>query len=229
MSKRAEAYEAIRDRILRDEAPFEKRTSERAIAEQYVKMSRTPVREALAVLEGTGVVDQIPQVGVEVHQTGPAEALQALDLRIGMESVIVEELAGRDGLDLGTLDNTMKAMESARSSGDRIEFMLADTRFHKELTQLGGFHTSVTALQGLRDRVHLLRLRQPLSEEQMGEILDEHAALVGAINADDPVRAGEEIRSHLGAAKARIEEVNPAELRDELEPAFRREPAVSEG
>lgn len=205
MSLRADAYTKIREMILRGRLSSGERTSERTIAERYVHMSRTPVREALAVLTATGVLDQIPQVGVEVRSIDADQTLQAVRLRMGMESVIVDELAGGSGIDSRELRDAMQTMESASQTGDRIEFMLADTRLHTELARLGGFTTSVTTLQGLRDRVHLFRLQQPLTEPQMREIVDEHRALISAIEDRDRSRADEAIRVHLEATKARIE------------------------
>src|SRR5947209_8772550 len=118
MGLRAEAYQKIREMILRGEIPLGERTSERVIAESYAYMSRTPVREALAVLTATGVLDQTPQVGVEVHGVDSEEALQALRLRIGMESVIVEELVGQGGVDSDELSLAMETMRSAFETGD---------------------------------------------------------------------------------------------------------------
>lgn len=225
MTLRAEAYAQIREGILRGHALFDERTSERAIAEHYLGVSRTPVREALAVLEATGVVNQIPQVGVEVHAIDVDEALQAVNLRLAMESVIVDELAGSGDRDLDPARSAIDRMRSAGESRDPIEFMLADTDLHTELARVGGFGTSVTALQGLRDRVHLFRLEHPLTPSQMAEVLDEHLALIGAIEDGDPSRAGAELRSHLAATQARIEAFRASQRVDEL---VRREVATSE-
>lgn len=209
---RVRAYHAIRERILRGQEPFgtgspQEPTPERTIAEDYVEMSREPVREALAVLEATGVVDQELGVGAGVHETSPAEALQALQLRKGIEAAIVREVAKHGGeLDLGALRDALEAMRQACAEGDQIDLMLADTDFHTELARLGGFDTSVTALQGFRDRVHLLRLRRPLARSEMDEIVGEHDAMVAAIEAENVEAAVRDAEAHLEAAIERISE-----------------------
>jgi GntR family transcriptional regulator, rspAB operon transcriptional repressor len=207
VSKRREAYDAIRELILRQEDPFsspDERTSERVIAEQYVGMSRTPVREALAVLTSTGLVDQIPQSGVEVRNIGSEEAVQAIRLRAGMEATIVEELATH-GLESDEPREALRKMDERCESADEIEFMLEDTAFHVLLARLGGFHTSLTMLQGLRDRVHLFRLKQPLDDGAMRAVQEEHAALVDALEARDVDAAATAMRTHMESTRARIE------------------------
>jgi DNA-binding FadR family transcriptional regulator len=73
----------------------------------------------------------------------------------------------------------------------------------------------VTALQGLRDRVHIFRLQQPLTDSQMERVIDEHAALIDAIEAGHQSRAVDQIRSHLEATKARIESAQANEVERE--------------
>ena len=214
MSKRREAYDAIRDRILRREEPFascDDRTSERVIAEQYVNMSRTPVREALAVLTSTGIVKQIPQSGVEVRNLTSEEAVQALRLRAGMESVIVEEIASQALGGNDEMRQSLYRLETFCRDEDQVGFMLEDTSFHVGLAQLGGFHTSITSLQGLRDRVHLFRLQQPMTESDMHAVIAEHAQLVDALASHDPVAAPDALRTHIDSTRSRIEGAHAGE------------------
>jgi len=178
-------------------------------------MSRTPVREALAVLTATGVIEQIPQVGIEIRRIGSDEASRAVQLRIGMESVVVAEVSVQERRESDELTAAMDTMVSASEAHDHAEFMLADTRLHVELARLGGFGTSLTALQGLRDRVHLFRLQQPLTEEQMQDVLEEHGALLNAIQTGDQSAAGEAIRVHLDMTRTRIEGAEAGEVESE--------------
>lgn len=221
MSLRAEAYEKVRDEILRGGLEVGARTSEREIAEQRVGMSRTPVREALAVLVATGVLDQTPQVGVEVRRIGADQALRAVRLRAGMEPVMAEELAGIER-DLSELRAAIEEMGAALEASEQIEFMLADTRFHAALARLGGFDTSVTGLQGLRDQVHLFRLTHPLSSEEMQAVIGEHWELLVAFESRDRPRAVAAATGHLAATRERIEAASSGERVPEDELAVSR-------
>ncbi len=203
MNLRAKAYEKVRDEVLRGRLKQGERTSEREIAEQRVGMSRTPVREALAVLVATGLLDQVPQVGVAVRRIDAGQALRAIRLRAGMEPVMVDELASLD-TDLSELRDAMYAMHSAYEGNNAVEFMLADTRMHTTLARLGGFNTSVTGLQGLRDQVHLFRLDYPQTRDDMQAILGEHEELMAAVEARDTEAAKRAITAHLIATRERI-------------------------
>ncbi len=203
MSLRAEAYEKVRDAVLRGGLELGEHTSEREIAEQLVHMSRTPVREALAVLVATGLLDQVPQVGVAVRRIDAEQALRAVRLRAGMEPVMVDELVSLDA-DLSGLREGMYEMCRAYEGQDEIEFMLADTRMHTAVARLAGFNTSVTGLQGLRDQVHLFRRDHPLTREDMQAVLGEHDELMNAMQARDEERAKRAITAHLAATRERI-------------------------
>jgi DNA-binding GntR family transcriptional regulator len=143
-----------------------------------------------------------------------------------MESVIVEEIAGMTGHNLDDLEAAMEAMRSAHAEGETIDFMLADTRLHVGLARGGGFFTSVTALEGLRDRVHLFRLQQPLTEEQMHDVIDEHSNLLNAIDAGDPDAAVDRLRVHLGRTRSRIDAAAGGERQREPELTLSRSSAL---
>jgi DNA-binding GntR family transcriptional regulator len=162
------------------------------------------VREALAVLTSTGLVEQVPQSGVNVRDISSEEAVQALRLRGGLEATIVEELATH-GLDSDEPRELIERMEQRCQYTDEVGFMLEDTAFHVLLARLGGFHTSLTMLQGLRDQVHLFRLKQPLTESAMHEVVAEHTAIVDAVGAQDVQAATDRMRAHIEATRARIE------------------------
>jgi DNA-binding GntR family transcriptional regulator len=202
---RRQAYAALRSLILRGALMPGTRTSERALADQ-VGMSRTPIREALAVLEATGVVDQIPQVGVEVHRTSFEDALQAVRLRMGMETEIAAEAAARGAIESDELRASRDALADALQNDDQIGFMLADTRLHREIARLAGFGTSLTALEGMRDRVHLYRLHhgRPLDHGDARIVDQEHIALLSAIERREPDAAAKVARGHLEATAERL-------------------------
>src|SRR6202049_5361459 len=61
-------------------------TSERVIAEQLpAGPSRTPVREALALLVRDGMFDQVPQVGVRLRPVIPDEIDELITIRRPLE------------------------------------------------------------------------------------------------------------------------------------------------
>jgi DNA-binding GntR family transcriptional regulator len=159
------------------------KTSERAIAEE-LQMSRTPVREALAVLEQLGIVEQTPQVGVRVRQISLQEAENTLRIREGVEGAAVERIQEDDSnrRAVEELQSSVDAMTDLKS--DVHAFMKADTDFHRSIVRLAGFSSHVGIMQSLRDLIHLHRLQHDLPKQgEMDAIVAEHAEIVRAISA----------------------------------------------
>jgi len=159
-------------------------TSERAIAEE-LQISRTPVREALAVLEQLGIVEQTPQVGVRVRQISLQEAANVLRIREGMEGAAVERIEAigeskRRALE--ELESSVANMTERRS--DVHAFMEADTDFHCSIVRLAGFSSHMGIMQSLRDLIHLHRLQHVLpTKDETQAIIAEHSQIVLALSS----------------------------------------------
>jgi GntR family transcriptional regulator, vanillate catabolism transcriptional regulator len=202
---REQALERLRRLIVSGnwshEAP---KCSERELAEM-LGMSRTPVREALAVLVQHGLVNNYPQVGVEVRVPTLYEADQALLLRRGIESIVVCALAERAESQpeiIKAVKHLADNVEQQMLNGDirlpevRLAFREADSAFHSGMAELAGFTASVPLIRSLRDRIHLFRLIHS-SPEPYGEYWDaapkvrkelmdtvrEHSQIVNALAA----------------------------------------------
>lgn len=206
MNKREKAYEYIRQRILDGALP--RTTSEREIedlaAQEGIELSRTPIREALAVLAATGLIEQVPQVGARVRNIDAAEAVRTLRLRSGMETVMVDELASHEQPEIDAAQKALQCMSEAVPDKP-FAFQLADTEFHVAIALGAGFFSAQTSLQGLRDRIHLYRLGANLEESAMQAVLDEHRALLDRIAGRDRERAVHALNEHLTATATRID------------------------
>jgi DNA-binding GntR family transcriptional regulator len=207
MNKREEAYDFIRRRILDATLGRGSTTSEReieALAQADGRsMSRTPIREALAVLAATGLIEQLPQVGARVRTIDATEAVRTLRLRRGMEEVMVEELASHEHPDVGQIQQAIQRMSEAVDD-DPTAFQLADTEFHVEIALAAGYFSARTSLEGLRDRIHVYRLDSGLDGGAAHATLNEHYVIlenIAARNRDGAVAA---LNEHLAASAARI-------------------------
>jgi DNA-binding GntR family transcriptional regulator len=203
MNLRDQALDGIRKLIFSGELRTGVKTSEREIAEK-LHISRTPVREALAILSEFGMVDQYPQVGVAVREVALDEALEILRIRAGVEGVVVEELTSQKNSRIS--EELRVIADDMEATKDVERFMVADTSFHCEMARLAGFATAVNTIRSLRDRLHLFRLtRLPLTPEEMEPIVKEHQAIVDAISSssstEEPVNV---LRKHFMSTQARF-------------------------
>lgn len=203
---RERALKSIRQLIL---APDNRRlrdgtwTSERNIADE-LEISRTPVREALAVLEQMGIVEQQLRVGVRVRQICLEEVEDALRIREGIETAAAERLGENDKTKRDLIEKLESTVEHMRKSQSDIQaFMEIDTTFHCALVSGGGLASRAVIVQSLRDIIHLHRLQQHKlpSSLDIEAVIHEHDSILNALKSDAGMRAAvvsEHLRNTLG-------------------------------
>src|SRR3954452_17648364 len=97
------AYAQVRSAIVENRYAPGQRLVEQRIAEE-LGLSRTPVREALRMLEAEGLVVSARNRGAMVRPLSPTEVVDLYGLRIRLESYAVEVAAERDSeAELGEL------------------------------------------------------------------------------------------------------------------------------
>jgi DNA-binding GntR family transcriptional regulator len=163
------------------------RVVERDIAEEF-GTSRTPVHEAVQRLADEGLIEVIPRSGTFVSRI-PLDQLEEANLvRHALETAVIEK---------ARLRAILGEQEAAIAARDTRAFHRADERFHAVLTELSGYPGVWPII--LQAKTQMDRYRQltlPL-EGRMAGVLEEHRAVVAAIEARDPAAATAAMREHL--------------------------------
>ena len=89
---RLRAYEQIRRAIVEGRYEAGRRLIEKNLAEEF-ELSRTPVREALRMLESEGLVVSLPNKGAVVRPLSSHDVYDIYDLRVRLESLAAERAA----------------------------------------------------------------------------------------------------------------------------------------
>ena len=154
-------------------------------------ISRTPVREALAILVRDGFVHQYPQKGFDVVKVSADEALEVLSLCGEVEGLAIERLIATDGPpDLKLLTEAQDTLAEAMQNNDRNSWMLGDTAFHVGLALSAGFKDALRSVGRWRQKVHLYSLSlthldaatlQDTTVNMMEAAMREHAEILAAI------------------------------------------------
>ncbi|GAA4970301.1 GntR family transcriptional regulator [Kineococcus glutinatus] len=170
-------------------------------------VSATPVREALARLESTGLVQRTVRRGYRAAPLlGAEELAQLLDVRLVVEPGIAERACRRAGpVQLAALRGTVAAQRRAPTGpGYRRfrEYLAADWSFHQVLAEATGNPFLVRTLDSFRGFVHRLHQDEEQVEDSV-ESVAEHEAIIGAIVARDPAAAGRAMRAHLEGVRER--------------------------
>ena len=109
-----QAYERILELILGGVAKPGELLNERRLAEA-LNMSRTPVRDALLMLEGEGLLLRQGSRGLQVRQMRIEDYMDALQVRLLLEPAVARMAAGR----VGNTRIAQYARPDRRGSGGR--------------------------------------------------------------------------------------------------------------
>jgi DNA-binding GntR family transcriptional regulator len=185
--------EAIMNHTFRPGDPL----MERTIAEQ-LGVSRTPVREALKLLEHEGWVETLPWKGVFVTCISPKEAKELLQLRIANERFVMELIAEQiTDEELAVLDEKMKELQKRREEKNHQKLIAADRGFHYFLAELCGNSRLVNLLKNLSDHIERVGLQALYLSDRPLEAYQEHSEIVEALKARDKEQAVKAMDVHL--------------------------------
>lgn len=146
-------------------------------------VSRTPVREALRVLQNSGVVEYIPRCGVQVVEFTMKDLNHATDLR-----TVVEALSARKAAANATEENIRKLREINRrflETEDGHKRGRIDYEFHEYIAEMSGNPLILTCLSDIHMRQALVQWRIPFRPERVKYSFQEHENIIRALEERD--------------------------------------------
>jgi DNA-binding GntR family transcriptional regulator len=198
-SRTEAVLEAIKHAILTGELSPGQALVETDLAER-LGVSKTPVREALKTLAGSGLVEMLPYKGATVREVDRELARAVYDMRLLLEPVA----AGRTtqaGVSLAAAHAALAAADAATDGADRS---LANRAFHRVLYAGCGNPLLVQKLDELRDQTALVSSVawscRPASWHQEAR---EHRDILAAAEAGDAELVRVLMRGHISSFLAR--------------------------
>jgi DNA-binding GntR family transcriptional regulator len=188
----------LRQAIIEGEFTLGAAISEEMVANSF-GVSRTPVREAMGLLQAQGLVVIRPQVGSFVF-TPSAEDINALcTFRIALEPRAAELAyrCDRDGA-AAAMSDAIAAMEPAVAAKDNIAYGRADAAFHEALFGHCGNRYLAESYQLVSGRVAALRtnLTSPI-DVRTRTSFDEHRKLLDLFARGDLAAFEELMTTHI--------------------------------
>lgn len=172
-------------------------------------VSTSPVREALARLEATGLVRRVALRGYRVAAAlAPDELQQLMDARLLLEpgaAAAAAALEPRTTL-VDELDGAVRALRDAPKGAqfDRYrDYYEADRRFHRAVIAGTGNRFVVQAYDALGGQFQRFRLFSGRGVTDSDETIAEHTAVRDAVAAGDSVAAADAMRRHLVGVQSR--------------------------
>lgn len=161
-------------------------------------ISRTPVREALIELARERMIDIIPQRGFRLRALSATEREEVFELRDVLESYVVRKLARvATSEQIGRLKNLLRRQEEVVD--DATEFLMIDEEFHLIMPEMVGLERTHDMMVSLRGALWLIGSSALKLESRMRLVIEEHQAIIDAIEIGDGNAAVRAMGKHLKA------------------------------
>jgi len=205
VSIREKVYAAIRDDILDGRIAPGERVVETRLAEQ-IKTSRTPVREALHLLEREGLLEAIPRVGYRVKQITWDEIEEISEIRVANECLAARWAMKRiTPRELGALEQNLAISESEVKAGNPQAFVELDAEFHEILARASRSERLLELCQMLRRHMLRYRIESIFRKENVIRGIEWHHRIFNCLKRKDEAGITEAVRLHLKQAKEDIQ------------------------
>jgi DNA-binding GntR family transcriptional regulator len=200
-------YDRIKKEILSGSISPGSRVLEGRLAKQ-VNVSRTPVREALHVLEMEGFLESFPRVGYRVRQITWMEAIEINEIRAVLEPLAVKKaIESEDQSYIGELEEVLKKTENAASQNQINSFLQYDAEFDEIIVRASGMKTLVDVWATLRHRLKLYRMGAQDSLETMMRSIKGHWKILECLKTKDKEGVNRAIIKHLEDSKQDIRRI----------------------
>jgi DNA-binding GntR family transcriptional regulator len=168
--------------------------------------SRTPVREALILLENEGLVDIPPRRRPRAHVHTLTEVSEIYRTRTALFELMAADLAAKATEEhIALLRGILKRMEKAAEIGDAVAFSWLSVEFHDHDTRASGNQTAKRIHDSLLLRTLAMRRISLSLPDRMARSLEDHIQLVKAYENRDSHLAGALIRANHMAALSALE------------------------
>jgi DNA-binding GntR family transcriptional regulator len=192
-----EVVDVIRDRIYDGRyAPGAPIRQEHLAAE--LNVSRTPLREALRMLEREGLVKATPGKGMRVVSAEMTTLLAAYELREVVDGLAARLSAERGGEPLiDALEATLAAQRVAVESWDAPGYTAANVAFHRAIIEATQNEYVTAQLPLVRMTSQVFTPIKLVDRDRAAEAVTEHTSIAAAIAAGDSAEAERHARLHI--------------------------------
>jgi DNA-binding GntR family transcriptional regulator len=181
------------------------RLDERQLS-QKLGVSRTPIREALTLLEQEGFVRAVPRRGIYVVRKSKKEIIEMIIVWAALESMAARLAAiNATGDDLKELADLFQEFKKERPSDHLNEYSEANIKFHQTIIRLSGCNLIVEMTQNLFIHVRAIRTVSLKQDSRAARSIDDHMRIIAALQARDADLASKLVREHTMGLAAHVE------------------------
>jgi len=199
-SKKMIVYENLKRRIITNVLKPGDPLNE-VILSKELKISKTPVREALQQLEKKGLVENIPGKGAFVSRFTFQDIRELFEIREILECEVIRRVASKGDLNLVEAQAIRDKFVASDVNSSRTgkSYFNAGDQIHSFIFAAWGNRKLIREYQGLQEQIVRITLYffNQNRQERAAQSFKEHLEIIDAMIARDPVRAERAIRTHL--------------------------------
>lgn len=190
-------FNTLRQSILTGELRPGERLMEIHLADK-LGVSRTPIREAIRMLELEGLVTMIPRRGAEVAQITEKNLREVLEVRGALDALAVELACERiTQEELEQLKKACDHFEEETKKGSANQVAQADVALHDIILKASRNEKLVQMIGNFSQQMYRYRLEYVKDEAHYEMLILEHQRIYEAIRDRDKERGAEAIRTHI--------------------------------
>ena len=191
------AFRCLREAILTGQLQPGERLREIELSNQ-MGVSRTPLREALRMLEHEGLVLMYPRRGACVANISEKDLKDVLEVRRVLEDLTME-LACRNCTPELIRQLRIKNLEIEQAVRKKDVRMIAqkDVEFHDIIYEIADNHKLTQIISNLREQIYRFRLEYVKEEAKREQIIREHKTIIQEMEAGRIEEARAAMRDHI--------------------------------
>ncbi len=194
-----QAYRAIKAAIVDADVyghPEEIRLDERQLS-RALGVSRTPVREAMTLLQQEGFLRTIPRRGVFIVRKTKKQMIEIIEVCAALESMAAR-LATIKASDesIGALRHMFDEFHSAAPSEHLHEYSDANIAFHQAIINLSGSELMSRTIENLFVHVRAIRRMTISQKDRASRSIADHMRIIEALESRDTELAERLVRQH---------------------------------
>ncbi len=200
-------FNTLREAILRGDLKPGERLMEIQLASQ-LGVSRTPIREAIRMLEQEGLAVTMPRKGAEVAKMTLKGMEDVLEIRAALDELASQLACERmTEAQLERLKDRKQDFEISLRSENVKAIAEADMNFHDVIYEATGNPKLVNMLNNLREQIYRYRVEYLKNTDNYPMLIEEHDAVYNAILERNKEAAKTSIGIHVENQAIAVKEV----------------------
>lgn len=190
-------FNTLRDSILTGEMKPGERLMEIHLANK-LGVSRTPIREAIRMLELEGLVTMIPRRGAEVAQISAKGLSDVLEVRQALDALAIELACDRiTEEEIKSLRAACDRFVESTQTKDVVTIAGADVELHDIIVKAAGNARLAQMVGNLSQQMYRYRLEYIKDVSQHGRLIEEHEEIFRCLKNRDKEGGAKAIKMHI--------------------------------